>query len=181
MDLIILAHRLSVMNVDPNKTDLMKFAEEGDINRLRCLLSEDPSQIDLIDSSGKTALMYAAQRGQHDTFMYLLEIGAKISNMDETGNTALFYALSKGDEKMCREILSASNGNMPQNKNSEGNTVLHIAVRRGFYDLACFIAEGLPIEIILLQDASGHTISQIGVGENNSDRDRFFQFLKPRV
>lgn len=65
--------------------------------------------VDTPNSSGWTALMIAAFRGDHATCRRLLEIGADLRKTNQNGTTCLMYAASgarrSGDFSVCRLLL----------------------------------------------------------------------------
>ena len=178
----------SNMNNTPGVTHLMQMAVTENIEKFAFFLDKNPDQINLADSMGKTALMYAAIHGCQDTYTYLLDSGADYSLSDNQRNTALFYAVLHGNQIMCRQIACR-----PVNlghKNENGDTVLHLVCRQGFCELAKYLADKMDISDIMSLNKNSQAINQIWKKENRLGFDvfsetenpqSFFEYITPRV
>ena len=63
--------------------------------------------IDVVDSFGRTALMWAAWRGDVSSFSALLKFGANPQASSNDGNSVLLYATYGGSKECLRLILNA--------------------------------------------------------------------------
>ena len=63
--------------------------------------------IDIVDSFGRTALMWAAWRGDHTAFSTLLHFGANPHAASFDGNSVLIYATYGGSSKCLRLVVGA--------------------------------------------------------------------------
>ena len=95
-------------------TPFMAAVYSGQIESLTILLSKGKINInastkekyhDLYGSGGKTALMFAAMKGNRDVVKYLLEQGANISQRDNDGRTALEYARDFGTSEVEKILI----------------------------------------------------------------------------
>jgi hypothetical protein len=86
------------------------------------LLIKYGAKVDLRDSGGTTALMYAAQRGQDRILKLLLSHRADINARSKTGRTALMDAVEEGQIKCVRALLEA--GANVDLKEQEGQNAL---------------------------------------------------------
>ena len=64
-------------------------------------------EIDVVDSFGRTALMWAAWRGDHTSFATLLQFGANPQASSFDGNSVLIYATYGGSIECIRLVLGA--------------------------------------------------------------------------
>ncbi|KAJ9644083.1 hypothetical protein H2199_003951 [Coniosporium tulheliwenetii] len=81
------------------------------------------------DSRGRTALHWAASRGNEVMVRLLLEEGADLHAKDEDGRTALHEAARSGKEAVVRLLLEE--GADLHAKDKDGRTALHEAARSG--------------------------------------------------
>ena len=91
---------------------------------LRIELEQSTSFINATDFHGRTALHWAAARGDSYAVDTLLTFGADLEIADNLGSTALHY--SAWNKTRCLELLLTSGAN-PNCKNKNGDTPLHWA------------------------------------------------------
>ena len=78
------------------RSELMKAAEQGDIQRVRSELHTGNVVNDWSESDGRTALMQAARYGRPGTCTVLIQAGADPTMRDKEGKTALMLARAHG-------------------------------------------------------------------------------------
>ena len=104
---------------------------KGKIERSSKWISQKSESIESLipvkakDNDGKTALMYAAEKGQKETVELLLAKGADINAKDKYGKTALMYAARKGYKEIV-ELLLAKGADINA-KDKYGKTALDYA------------------------------------------------------
>ncbi|CAJ1364080.1 unnamed protein product [Effrenium voratum] len=93
--------------VVPSRTELMSACERGELHLARQLLSE----VNLQDSTGRTALMFAAQAAQIEVIQLLLEHHADVQRRNCAGHTCVMFAVGAGlkvespqDERALRHL-----------------------------------------------------------------------------
>lgn len=110
--------RMSVMSVekrDEAARTCFDFCKEGDLVKLReCVI-----QVNDVDESGMTMLMWACDRGHLDVIKYLIEHGADVNKRDHDGQTCLHYAVSCEHLPVVRYLLSLA-GLDPNAADSDG-------------------------------------------------------------
>ena len=104
-----------------------------DLYHLTSVLLEVPAfnshSVDILDSSGRTPLSWAACNGNHSIAQMLIERGASLDTRDsEYGNTPLHYAALKGHEKVVK-LLLLNRANIDDRLG--GSTALSLAAARG--------------------------------------------------
>lgn len=97
------------------------------------------------NKEGKTALMNAVRGNSKDVVVFLIDKGADIKGVDASGNSLAYYLLesySKRNEKPFTEKweLLTEKGLDIARVQSEGNTLLHLAVTKNNADLLAKIA-----------------------------------------
>lgn len=113
----------------PGVTSLMQAAARGDINSMKASLSQG-IQVDAEDSSGWTALMYAATNEKSDPVQLLLKAGANPNHKSLSGDTPLMASAMAGSFD---ENLSHAGADINA-KNSDGVTALMILAAKGEAD-----------------------------------------------
>ena len=88
--------------------------------------------VNMKDNDGKTALMYAVDRGDYNTVKLLLDNGADVNMKYNYGRTALMYAVDRGDYNTIKLLLD--NGADVNMQNKYGRTALMYAVGREDYN-----------------------------------------------
>lgn len=114
-------------------------AQAGDIDEIRRQLDAGRN-VDVVDSSGSTALMCAADNGQAEIVRFLLERGADINRQSHSGRTALMRVVLGDNTAIVRLLLE---------KGADLNIRTH-----GFYLLGCtaliMAANGTRFEMVRL-------------------------------
>lgn len=119
---------------------LLEAAKDGDERLCLHLLREEAafSELNVADSSGNTALHYAAQRKLYRVCERLVAHPCydftKIGHQNDRGDSALHMAADAGSSKTCFAILKGSYGKLKSimretlgAQNDHGATVLHLA------------------------------------------------------
>lgn len=98
--------------------------------------------VETADSSGNTALLLAASRGNLSALKKLIAAGANISAQNKRGQTALHRAVSRGMSDSVEELLAASKKlertariRLLNAVDVEGNTALHYAAMENNQEL----------------------------------------------
>lgn len=105
----------------------VKLNKVSEISRLVALGVNVNSRI---DKNGKTALHYAAYKGQFSSVRALVEAGADLDVTDENGVTPLHRAAIEGHSDIVRILLEALCST--DKKDENGNTALHEAAWNGY-------------------------------------------------
>lgn len=93
------------------------------------ILSNDPCAIDTTDQLGRSALSWAARRGDCDAIDFLLSHGARVNQVNQWGNSPLMIAASEGRFDCVSMLLRAgANATSP---NRFGVTALHAVAQSG--------------------------------------------------
>lgn len=118
----------SVINLKDKlgRTPLMEAVIKGDLNIVKALLSAG-ANVNIHESSGWTALHFAAQAYSYEITKILLESSAEVDAIDNQGSTPLFRSLfgSKGRGEVIELLLR--NGADRNKQNTSGNSPLKLA------------------------------------------------------
>ena len=130
---------------------------EGHTDVVRALIKHEAS-LDVVDSNGRTALMYAASGPYHHTVRALLEAGANPNLADKVENwTALMFAAWQGHEDAVAALLEAgadpniASGTVPSGFATVGghppSSALQEAIRNEHFKIAkLLISAGAKID-----------------------------------
>ena len=84
------------------------------------------SELDYVDSRGRSALSWAALRGDSKAVSFLVEAGANVNTSDNEGNTSLIYSVQNKDTSSMDILLKA--GADAKTKNIGGRNTLMYAM-----------------------------------------------------
>ena len=115
------------------KVDLIDTVQKGTLEDIKLLVEQDASVLDQVDSSGWTALFWAAYGGQLEVAQYLVEQGATLDKATNFGITPLSGAAGNGHLEVCRYLLEQ--GADKEKANDLGLTPLHRAAYMGRLDV----------------------------------------------
>jgi len=104
---------------------IFDWCKEGDLNKVRDLLTAGSVNVDGVDEEGLSLLHWASDRGHCSMVELLLGLGANINIQDEDRQTALHYAVSCDHEDVT-EMLVAK-GIDQSLKDLEGHMAVDVA------------------------------------------------------
>jgi len=113
----------------PGVTGLMRAAARNQSLEVRWLIMAGAGPIDAEDSSGWTALMYAAGGGSMETSSILLAAHADVNHRSKARQTALFAAVSRWEDESAMLKLLVKAGADVNAQDRQGESVLMIAAR----------------------------------------------------
>ena len=85
--------------------DFISFVKQGDLEKIRECLSNGVN-INAVDSDGKTALMWACQKGHFEVAITLISSGTDINAKDKNGKTAINYSAESGNVELMKLLLA---------------------------------------------------------------------------
>ncbi len=109
--------------------EIHEAARDGDLQKVKALLKDNPELIFRADSGGQTPLHSAAFKGQKNVVKLLLANKAGINAKDNYGLTPLHSAALEGQKEVA-ELLLANKANVDA-KNNDGKTPLYYAGKEG--------------------------------------------------
>jgi len=119
-------------------TALMEASKANHISTLKKLM-EAGAETDLVDSSQKTAFMWATEKGNNE----IVELLAPVANIDMKGKggwTSLYQAAFHGNLDMVKLLISR--GADTKEANDDGWAPLHAAAYSGNKDMVAVLIEG---------------------------------------
>lgn len=100
-----------------NTGELVKAADDGDLERIRILL-KDGTLPDDEDEKGRTALLVAVGSNRMDIAKLLLDSGASVSGTKKLPTSPLHVAVAQGNVEMARLLLASG-----ADPNAQGETI----------------------------------------------------------
>ncbi len=133
--------------------DILKAAQQGDVDTVKKLLNENPDLIKTKDEHGITPLHAASYGGYKEIIELLLSKGTDVNINDNNGRTPLFFAAGNGSIDICTLLIEK--GAKINVANKYDRTPLLYAIWRNHKDLAEFlITKGAEINF---KDTDGFT------------------------
>ena len=129
---------------------LFKAAWTGDVSTLRDMNID----VNLKDTVGRTPLHIAAEKGNIDVAMFLIENGANVNVADANGNTPLVFIINKtGNPKVTQRLLAKGASVNAQNRT--GETALMYAAWHGYSAIVQLLLENRAD--VTLKNKQGNT------------------------
>ena len=121
--------------------DVFEASALGDVERIKKIVSHDPTSVSLYSPDGFTALALAAYLGQKESVEYLIEKGADLNAAakNETGYTALTGAVSQNHNEIVRVLVRK--GAQVNHGYEGGFTPLMHAAYAGNVELVSFLLQ----------------------------------------
>lgn len=123
---ISIQEKFPLLNPSQLSTLLLYLARIGDADSVKYLCRTAMVNINIVDDSGRTPLVYAAVGGHTDTMTILLKSGAIVDAIDHGGRTALFHASYYSLPEAIKVLLKY--GADITHRDFYGKTVLHYSV-----------------------------------------------------
>jgi ankyrin repeat protein len=127
--------------IEETHKELYEAILVNDVNRVRQLL-ENKLQVDLnkILENGETLMTTAVAKDLYPIVEMLLTNNASVVKANSKKETPLMVASRLGYEELVRLLISL--GAKTDNKDSNGNTALHLAILNKHEDIAIFLING---------------------------------------
>jgi 7,8-dihydropterin-6-yl-methyl-4-(beta-D-ribofuranosyl)aminobenzene 5'-phosphate synthase len=133
--------------------DILKAAQQGDIDTVKKLLNKNPDLLKTKDENGITPMHVAANGGHKEIIELLLSKGADANIKDNNGRTPLFFAAGNGSIDICTLLIEK--GAQVNVANKYDRTPLLYAIWRNHKDLAEFLID--KAAEINFKDTDGYT------------------------
>lgn len=142
--------------------EFLDAAKSGDLEKVKALVKKG-EDINQVQKSGTSAIMYAVQYVHKDVAAYLIEQGANLDLETSMGGTALSRAAENNDVELMQLLLS--------NGASITTLPIIVAARKGNLDAVKVLVEhGADVDA---QQSWGHTALMLASKEGHADVVRF--------
>ena len=132
----------ALQNLDMLKQNpVLAAAAVGSLSLLDAHLHDDKSLLKNRDLFQRTALFHTAHRGNLETFLTLVEIGANIFDRDEAGQSILGIASAAGNTDIVRWLLVLEGGPSPNDHYFGSRSALHDAAWAGHTEVCSALLE----------------------------------------
>lgn len=123
------------------------------------------ADVNVMDNSGKSALMYATENDRTNVVSALIQAGAQVNAIDSNGQNALFYATGTGNETVLQDLIDS--GAMTNMSNDEGKSALICAVQNNRANIvSALIDAGSDVDVV---DDEGKTALLYAVESDDTD------------
>ena len=144
---------------------LLKAAAEGDVDRVRTLISDDGADLDFADpDDGNTGLHLAALNNRHQCVECLAHAGANTVATNRAGLTPLHVAALEGSAAAATALREY--GVCGTVGDPSGNTALHLACANGQAEVVRAIV--MVADLSITNDA-GETARDVGERTGHAD------------
>ncbi|KAF0740052.1 hypothetical protein Ae201684P_016152 [Aphanomyces euteiches] len=147
--------------------DMHQGDEDNDVLSQRGSLSSVRTSTENREGDGRTALMYAANRGHKDVVELLLNYLAEVDHVDHTGKTALMMAAEVGSEEVVQVLIEhEADVDIQQTSAADdgivNNTALAYAAIAGHYEVVEILLESLAdTDMVYRLDGKEYTIDEL--------------------
>ena len=146
----------------------------GNVDRVKELLDEDPSLVEMRDAKGLTPLHVAASRGQDKVAQLLLDYGADVTGPStEDQWTPLMFAAYRGHLEAVKVLVKNGAGVTA----ADGNPI-HYSGQRKNKDICRFLAEQGAVDDLI--DSNDDDVVQLFRAAYSYDPDTVEQVLTRR-
>ena len=174
---IVRSRRCDFLVKDPRGFNCVHLAVKKDDVRLLELLCEHckvPPGLPIRDDLKATAIHRAAKAGSLNALKYLIE-KARVNphSKDLLGRNALFYAVKKGHLEVVVYLVGSAKVSAKGVQRNNGDTLLHVATREGFAQLAVWLVEKAGLDPHVFNNMSRNAL-HLAVKRNSLDLVRYF-------
>ena len=167
--IILVLGIISVFTLDLYSQEIHNASKQGNIEKLKTILSENPGLLDAEDSKGFTPVHSAVVGGKEDVVKFLIDKGADLNIRNKNGLTPVFTAIDRGRNNIAKVLIE--NGADINIKGYRGSTLLHMAARGGDSGLAqVLLDKGAKINV---RDSRGNTPLHMAFESNQLENRRF--------
>jgi hypothetical protein len=129
--------------------------------------------LNIVNESGKTAMMYAVELGNLSIVNALLIKKVNLNFTDEEGRTALMLSAMVGHEEVLKALVTHLKITDLNKQDEDGNTAMMLATQRGYFSLVeILISRGADVNL-----CNKDQYNALMVASNNNDVDIAFRLI----
>lgn len=167
----IAAIALCIFSVSLYASEIHEAAKNGNLEKVKALLEDNPELLNEKDSQGFTPLHSAVTNGRIHIIRFLIEKGADIEIKNNNGLSPLFTALDRGRDPAAHLLIEK--GADVNVKGFRNRTLLHTAARTGNIRVArLLVNHGAEINA---RDSQGYTPLDLSLSSGQPGTARFLK------
>lgn len=129
----------TLLTVSLYSQSLLKALQENDLEAVKTIVKNDPSQITAADAAGRQAIHFAANKGNSEILSFLIEKGADPASETAAGTSVLHFAAIGGHTEVVKLLLGKD---IPvDKKNRRQITPLYYAAMRGHEEVVSLLLD----------------------------------------
>lgn len=134
-----MAYESDIMEITDTARALIDAVAEGDVERVRRCLAEEPAALRAKNADGATPILFAVYRNRAEVLRVLLDAAVELT---------IFEAAAVGDCERVRAIIDREDA-LLSGYSSDGWTALHLAAFFGHVDCVRFLLQrGADVEAV---------------------------------
>ncbi|KAG0530178.1 hypothetical protein BDA96_05G163000 [Sorghum bicolor] len=143
---VLMEHGARVEVADVNGYRAVHVASQyGQTSFLHHIISKYGADFDALDNDGRSALHWAAYKGNADTIRLLLFMDANQVRQDKNGCTALHWAAIRGNLEVCTVLVHTGTKEELTLKDSGGLTPVQLAAEKGHRHLSNILSNATKV------------------------------------
>ena len=157
--------------------EIHDVAQQGDIDRVKELIEENPELVNAPDDASQTPLHLAIAGGQTEIAEFLITKGADVNASNVVNQSIMLYAAYFGNAEIAEMLIAQ--GAQLNDQDAFGRAPLHYAARQHNFEATALLIENRAE--IDIKDNIGETPLHFAIIEKNSEAIELLFLRKPQI